>query len=129
MYLTVENLSAEEYSEIRDYFTRENYWAKHATFELDCRLNFFFSKGRFPGSQKLIMLPQTEIAKFFKSQTPLLPIDLYQKYKATDAKTLVSIQGLAALNIHLDGDRTISKNTLTEFLHNLTFQALNIKFF
>ena len=75
------------------------------------------------------MLPQTEIAKFFKSQTPLLPIDLYQKYKATDAKTLVSIQGLAALNIHLDGDRTISKNTLTEFLRNLTFQDLSIKFF
>ena len=58
LYLTVENLSAEEYSEIRDDFTRENYWAEHAPFELDCWLNLFFSKGRFPGSQKLIMLPQ-----------------------------------------------------------------------
>ena len=70
LYLTVENLSAEEYSEIRDDFTRENYWAKHVFFELDCWLIFFF-KGRFPGSQKLIMLPKAEIPKFVRSQTPL----------------------------------------------------------
>ena len=76
LYLTVENLSAEEYSEIRDDFTRENYWAEHAFFELDCWLIFFF-KGRFPGSQKLIMLPKAEIPKFVRSQTPLSPIDLY----------------------------------------------------
>ena len=45
LYLTVENLSAEEYSEIRDDFTRENYWAKHAFFELDCWLIFFLKEG------------------------------------------------------------------------------------
>ena len=43
-------------------------------------------------------------------------IDLYQKSKRTYAKRLVSIQALTAL---------ISKNALTEFLHNLTFQALS----
>ena len=56
---------------------------------------------------------------------PLSPIDLYQKCKATDTKALVSIQRLAALKIHLGGDRTISENALTQFLHNLTFQALS----
>ena len=113
LYFTVENLPAEEYSEIKDDLTRENYWSKYAPFMLDCWINFLFSKGRFPGSQKLIILPQAEIPKFVQSQTPLSPIDLYQKYKATDAEALVSIQGLAALNIHLSGDRTISKNALT----------------
>ena len=112
-YFTVENLPAEEYSEIRDDLTRENYWSKFAPFMPDCWINFLFSEGRFPGSQKLIILPQAEIPKFVKSQTLLSPTDLYQKYKATDAKALVSIQGLAALNIHLSGDRTISKNALT----------------
>ena len=29
------------------------------------------------------------------------------------------------MNIHLGGDRTISKSALTEFPHNLTFQALS----
>ena len=43
--------------------------------------------------------------------------------KQTDAKALVSIQGIAALNINLGGFRTISKNVLTHL--NLTFQALS----
>ena len=71
------------------------------------------------------MLPQADIPNFVKAETPLSPIDLYQKFKATDAKALASIQAIAALNIHLGGD--ISKKALTEFLHNLTFQALNIE--
>ena len=56
---------------------------------------------------------------------PLSPIDLQQNFKATDARDLVSLQALAALNIHLGGDKTISKNALSEFLHNLSFQALS----
>ena len=56
---------------------------------------------------------------------PLSPIDLYQNFKATDARVLVSIQALAALNIHLRGDKTISKNAFSEFLHNLSVQALS----
>ena len=71
------------------------------------------------------MVPQAQIPPFIKVQTPLSPIDLYQNFKATDARDLVSIQALAALNIHLGGDKTISKNALSEFLHNLSFQALN----
>ena len=125
LYLTVENLSSEEFAEIKDDFNRENFWAKHVVHELDCWIAFFFSKGRFPGSQKLIMLPQADIPDFIKTEAPLLPIDLYKKFKATDAKALASIQVIAALNIHLGGDRNISKKALTEFLCNLTFQALS----
>ena len=125
LYLTVENLSSEEFAEIKDDFNRENFWAKHVVHELDCWIAFFFSKGRFPGSQKLIMLPQADIPDFIKTETPLSPIDLYKKFKATDAKALASIQVIAALNIHLGGDRNISKKALTEFLRNLTFQALS----
>ena len=71
------------------------------------------------------MLPQADIPDFVKTETPLSPIDLYKKFKATDAKALASIQVIAALNIHLGGDRNISKKALTEFLCNLTFQALS----
>ena len=125
MHLTVENLSAEEFSEIKDDFNREKFWAKHCANELDCWIACFFSKGRLPGLQKSIMLPQADIPNFVKKETPLSPIDLYQKFKATDAKALTSIQAIAALNIHLGGDRNISKKALTEFLRNLTFQALS----
>ena len=71
------------------------------------------------------MVPQAQIPPFIKLQMPLSPIDLQQNFKATDARDLVSLQALAALNIHLGGDKTISKNALSEFLHNLSFQALS----
>ena len=125
--MTVENLSAEEFSEIKDDFNRENFWTKHVICQLDCWIAFFFSKGRFPGSQKLIMLPQADIPDFVKTETPLSPIDLYKKFKATEAKVLASIQAIGTLNIHLGGDRDVSKKALTEFLRNLTFQALSKK--
>ena len=70
------------------------------------------------------MLPLVEIPNFIKTQIPLLLIDLYRKFVETDAKALVSVQALAALDIHFGGDRTISKNAMKEFLTNLTFQAL-----
>ena len=59
-----------------------------------------------------------------KTDIPLSPIDLYKKFSGTDAKALVSFQALAALNIHLGGDKNTSKNAIREWLHNLTYQAL-----
>ena len=48
-----------------------------------------------------------------------------KKIAGTNAKELVSFQALAALNIHLGGDKDVSKKALTEYLCNLTFQALS----
>ena len=71
------------------------------------------------------MVPQAQISPFLKTQTPLSPIDLYQNFKATDTKAIVSIQALAALNIHFGGDKTIYEKALREFLHNLSFQSVS----
>ena len=114
-----------EFKKIINDLHTENYLPDNFDNFLDCWCEFYFHKGRFPGSQELIMVPQAQIPPFIKAQTPLSPIDLYQNFKATDARALVSIQALAALNIHLGGDKTISKNALSEFLHNLSFQALS----
>ena len=73
------------------------------------------------------MVPQAETSKFVTAYMPLSPTDLYNKFKGADAKGLVSIQALAALNIHLGDNKITSKKALTEFLHNLTFQALSEK--
>ena len=35
------------------------------------------------------------------------------------------MQYLAALNVHLSGNKTISKSATSEFFHNLSFQALS----
>ena len=125
LYLTIQELSTEKLKEIKDDFTRENYWAKHVSGDLDCWIRFYYSKGQFPGSQNLILLPQIDIPDFIKTDMPLSPIDLYQKIKATNAKVLVSVQAIAALNLRLGGDKEISKKALAEFLSNLTFQALS----
>ena len=38
---------------------------------------------------------------------PILSFDFYKKFAGTDAKALVSIHALAALNIHFGGNKYI----------------------
>ena len=56
---------------------------------------------------------------------PISPVDLYRKFAGADAKGLVSIHALAALNIHFGGNKYISQSALSEYLKNLTYQALS----
>ena len=56
-------------------------------------LHFFFKHGRFPGSQKLVMLPQIKTPSFMRTEMSLSPIDLFKKFAGTDAKELVSDLG------------------------------------
>ena len=80
-----------------------------------------FKHGRFPGSQKLISIPQVKTPHFLKIDIPILRIDLYKHFAGTDAKALTSVQALAALNIHFGGNKYSSQQVMSE---NLTFQAL-----
>ena len=76
--------------EINQDLERENYWANIETVDpLDCWSDFCFTKGRFPGSQELKMVPQTQIHPFVITQASLSLIDFYQNFKVTDAKALV----------------------------------------
>ena len=56
---------------------------------------------------------------------PLLSLHLYKKFRGTDAKGLVSLHGLAALNIYFGGSQDMSKIALGEYLKKLTYQALS----
>ena len=56
---------------------------------------------------------------------PISPVDLYKKFAGTDAKALVSIHALAALNIHFGRNKYTSQTALAEYLNNLTYQALS----
>ena len=62
---------------------------------------------------------------FLKTDMPISPVHLYKKLAATDAKALVSLHALAGLNIHLGGNKYISQAALSEYLNNLTYQALS----
>ena len=124
-YSEMEKISVDKYKLIKEDFYREIFWADDVVTQLDCWIAFYFQHGRFPGSQKVIAIPQVKMPPFLKSDIPISPIDLYKTFTGTNAKALVSIQGLAALNIHLGGNKFTSQNAMYEYLKNLTFQALS----
>ena len=97
-HLTVEKLPFEEKEKTKEDFERENFSAENLIQDLDHWVSFLFDKGRFPGYQELVMLPQPKIPDFVRAQIALSPIDLYKKFSSTNAKALVSIQALAALH-------------------------------
>ena len=125
LYSTMEKLSIDERDKIKEDFLRENFWAENVVTDLDCWIAFYFKHGRFPGSQKLISIPQVKLPFFLRTDMPISPVDLYKKFAGTDAKALVSIHALAALNIHFGRNKYISQGVLGEYLKNLTYQTLN----
>ena len=86
---------------------------------------FYHVLGRFPGKLDLIIIPKPDTPAFIKTDEIISSNQLYKKFRGTDAKGLISVQVLAALNIHLGGDIELSRKTMTEFLHNMSMQALN----
>ena len=89
---------------------------------------FFHRYGRFPGSQKMIIIPKPAIPEFIKTDEVISPTQLFEKFKASDARGLVSPQALAALALFSVDDiittTEAASETLTEFLHNMSYQAL-----
>ena len=81
--------------------------------------------GRFPGADKFTNIPNVNKPIFLQTEMPLSPFNLYKKFPATDAKGLVSLHGLAALNIYFSGNSDISKIALGEYFKSLTYQALS----
>ena len=75
--------------------------------------------------QVLTIVPRPEILNFIKTQKIISTNELYQKFSSTDARGLVAIQAIAALNIYFGGRLETSKQALAVFLHNMSHQALN----
>ena len=75
--------------------------------------------------EKLAVIPQRSIPLFVRTKDILSTFELYGFFNQTDAHGLVCVQFLTALNSHLDGEKNISKNTMSDFFQNLSLQALN----
>ena len=86
---------------------------------------FYHALGRFPGKLDLIIIPRSDVPTFIKTDEVISPNQICAKFRGTDARGLVSVQVLTALNIFLGGDTELSGKTMTEFLHNMSMQALN----
>ena len=110
----------------REIFYQKKFKEQENSTEVFQKFNqFFFKTGRFPASNNLAIIPSGIIPVFIKTKDVVSPSDLYETFKDSDAYGLVSTQFLAVLNIYFGGDKLLSKNVMTEFLHHLSLQALN----
>ena len=118
-------ISIDEREELKEDFLSKNFWGENVVVQLDLWLAFYYKFGRVLGSQKLTLIPKVNLPVFLKIDMPISPLDLYNKFAGTDAKGLVSIHALAALNIHFGGNKYISQAAIGEYLQNLIYQALS----
>ena len=88
--------------------------------------NFYFKTGRFPGSYNLLNVPPGINPPFIKKHDRLSPFEIHAKFNGSDAYGLISVQFLAALNVFFGGDKLDSQNVMSEYLNNLSLQALTI---
>ena len=86
--------------------------------------DFYYKTERFPGRNALIPVPRANMMLFIESYDYISPRALYESYVGRDMQGLVSIQFLAAFNRFLGGDKEVSRNAMSEFFHNLSWQAL-----
>ena len=121
----IQNLSYGEQKDIGDDFSSKHYLIDDSLTNLNAWISFYYLYGRFPGSEEFVNIPFVSKPVFLKAETNLLPANLYRKFSATDAKGLVSLHALVALNIFFCGNRTISQTAYGEFMNSLTYQALN----
>ena len=129
---TIKNLPADERNEIDRDLQRQNYFinlgetnefSDHNIIDAFC--DFFQQHRRFPGSQALIVIPKPEISYFIKTNKVSSTDQSYETFNSTDACELVSIQALGPLNIYYGRSTEISRQALTEFLYNMSHEALN----
>ena len=126
---TIKILPANERNEIDRDLQRNNYFinlGKTNEFSdhniIDTFCEFFQQHGRFPGSQDLVVVSRPETPYFIKTDKIISKNQLFEKFSSSDARGLVSIQALAALNIYLGGNTEIPRQA---FLHKISHQALN----
>ena len=98
---------------------------------LDIFLEFYYFHGRFPGENRLIVLPSFNIPREISNSSIDLSA-LFLDFRNTYFQPLASIQGICALtkyvsteydNKKLDG---LIKNTIEEFFRNLLENNLNL---
>ena len=86
---------------------------------------FLFAFGRFPAIIELRIVPTGNVPSFVRLRDIISPFELYNKLNLGNARDLVCVHFLVTLNVLLGGDKMISKDTMSEFFHNSSMQALS----
>ena len=86
---------------------------------------FFFAFGGFAAFNELAIVSTSDVPSFVQSNNVISPSELYKRYNSGNTRRLACVLFLAALNVHLGGDKMISKNAMYKIFHNLSMQALS----
>ena len=123
--LIIPDLGAEKIQDISEHFYLKKYSYSESVTNLKDWVSFYYDYGKFPGSsQELITIPYVQNPYFLKTDEHLSPAVLHQKFYNSDLSGLTSFQALCALNIYLGGSKEVSGLAYSEFLQNMTYQAL-----
>ena len=118
LFLTINKISVDEKNKIAEDLKNKNFCFEHALTDLDSWIAFYYMFGRFTGAEKFTNIPNVTIPIFLQRGMPLSPLDLYKKFRATDAKGHVLLRGVAVLNIYFEGNSNLSKSALREYFKN-----------
>ena len=118
--MTIRKILVDEQNRIKEDLLSENYWREHALTDLDSWITSYYHFGRFPGSDNFTNVPHVNSPSYLKTKMPLSPLHLFKRFRQTDANGLVSLHGLAALNIYFGGNQEASQIAMSEFFKNLT---------
>ena len=124
------NLDIDKKQKIDQDLTNNNFftWDSQETYIQDRILrtyrDFYYETGRFPGRNSLVPVPMANMPIFANSKDWISPRALYETFVGRDMQGLVSVQFLAAFNKFLGGNKEISRNAMSEFFHNVSWQAL-----
>ena len=105
--LTINDLSYGRIKDISDDFSIKNYSYRDSLTNLKDWISYYYLYGKFPGLNEFVNVPYHKKLYLLKTETQLSPSNLYSKFSATTAKSLVSFHALCALNIYLGGSKDI----------------------
>ena len=115
----------DDLSNYRIFFKKLKKIESHVEF-MKILSNFYFKTGRFPGYSELINVPPGVNPHFIEKNDIISPFEINEKFKDSSCYGLASVQFTSALHIFFGGEKNLSKNVMSEFLHNLSLQALTI---
>ena len=121
----LEPLRADLANEI--YFTQDLKQVESHSELLKIFNNFYFKTGRFPGNYTdLILVPAGKPPDFIKTFDQILPVELNEKFQNGPSYGIAAVHFLAGLYIYFGADKKLSQNVMSELLHNLSYQALDL---
>ena len=124
-HLTIPELNSKTIKDISEHFYLKNYSYSQSLTNLEDWISYYYNYGKFPGSNELISIPYIKNPYFLRTNEHLSPATLHQKFYNSDLLGLSSFQALCALNIYLGGSKETSGLAYSEFLQNMTYQALS----